>query len=126
MGIFDIHKEIRKEISERYLKKTGWEKGTWGSPDWWKEPKSRYARRKPIWNKEHHMFEKYYDDYYVFYFPCYFDGYVNIGKNIKNHACYVVGCSNYNFKDNILFEVHSEHDLEVAMKYIINHFENNN
>ena len=110
-----------RPITQKILKSKGFTKGSWGSPDGYIEPKSKYSRPKAKWNPEHMMWEKVTSDYQIFYFPDNFEGYVNINrKDIKNHAGWLMGAT-YSMPATsgwIAYKVSDEEDFFVALKTI--------
>lgn len=95
-------------ISNRFLKSKKFIKGSWGSPDY-------YTERTPHWNKEHQMYERYFENYYIYYFPEGFEGYVNIDrKNIQNHAGYIIAASKC-YGDYKIIKVNDEADFNIAL-----------
>lgn len=123
MSLLDTDRKITKEE----LKKKGFSIGGWGTPDDWKDlkSKSKYTRecRRPIWKNEHKIFEQYFDDYYIYYFPETFTGYVNINrKHIQNHAGYICGINRFNDKDIITIKTNDIDDIALAVETIKNYF----
>lgn len=119
MGILN---QFDNGISDRFLKSKKFIKGAWGSPDYYTErkTKNKFSRSShiPHWNKEHQMYERYFENYYIYYFPESFEGYVNIDrKNIQNHAGYIIATSNYSLcqNDYEIIKVNDEADFNMAL-----------
>lgn len=112
-------------VSDTFLKTKKFIRGVWGAPDYYTEikiPNREY--RIPYWNKEHQMFERFFDDYYIYYFPTYFKGYVNIDrKNIQDHAGYIIGIGIYR-EDYECIKVNDEADFNMALELFKKRFKN--
>lgn len=122
MSLLDIENKIKPAT----LRKHKFSKGSWGAPDGWIEPESRYSRRKAVWNPEHMMWEKMEENYCIFYFPDIFEGYVNINrKDIRNHAGWMLGSCNWDSLTSgwIAYKVEDEADFEVALHTILKQLE---
>ena len=117
MGIFNQ----MDGISDTFLKTKKFRRGNWGAPNYYTENKKNKNKpnreyRTPHWDKEHQIFERFFDNYYIYYFPTYFKGYVNIDrKNIQDHAGYIVGIGVYSDGYEYV-KVNDEADFNMALE----------
>ena len=77
MGLFDTYSTVRRgnqKITPNFLKKLGFKKCHWGSPQHWNNPRSEFWEKILVVDKNDEEF--YNHSATLFYFPPEFDGYV--------------------------------------------------